>query len=130
MLLNTDGAAKKETGMTGCGGLLRDSNGRWVVRFAKNLGNTNAYMADLWGLYEGSAKAWSIIRRIKQLLDLNWNVRISHTCREANRCADVLANMWCIAQHGLHVFDIPPPKVVSVLDNDLRGVSLPRIVSS
>ncbi|MCH84271.1 RNA-directed DNA polymerase (Reverse transcriptase), partial [Trifolium medium] len=103
ILLNTDGAAKKETGMTGCGGLLRDSNGRWVVGFAKNLGNTNAYMAELWGLYEGlilannmgvhqlevqldssivvdsiqhgrigSAKAWSIIKRIKQLLDLNW----------------------------------------------------------
>ncbi|GAU15206.1 hypothetical protein TSUD_09440 [Trifolium subterraneum] len=119
--------------------------------FAKNLGNTNAYLAELWGFYEGlrlanqmgvhqlevqldssivvdsiqhgktgSAKAWSIIRRIKQLLAFNWNVRINHTYWEANRCADVLANMRCIAQHSLHVFDIPPPKVVSVLDNDLR----------
>ncbi|PNX62683.1 ribonuclease H, partial [Trifolium pratense] len=49
--LNTDGAAKGIDGLTGCGGLVRDENGRWIRGFSRNLGIASAYMAELWSLH-------------------------------------------------------------------------------
>jgi ribonuclease HI len=160
LVLNTDGAAKAGTGLTRCGGVIRDAHGNWIVGFAKNLGTTNAYIAELWGLYEGlklannsgvhqlevqmdssivvtsiqhgkigSTKGWSIIRKIKHLLNSTWSVRITHVYREANRCVDVLGNLGCTFLHGLHVFNNPPTEVKMVLDDDFRGVSFPRFVA-
>ncbi|MCI24657.1 ribonuclease H protein, partial [Trifolium medium] len=51
--LNTDGAAKIGEGKAGCGGVLRDEEGRWIEGFTKALGDTNAYIAELWGIFEG-----------------------------------------------------------------------------
>jgi hypothetical protein len=51
--LNTYGAAKRDTGMAECGGIARTNNGIWLAGFSKFLGNTSAYMAEAWGLYEG-----------------------------------------------------------------------------
>ncbi|MCI01156.1 putative ribonuclease H protein, partial [Trifolium medium] len=45
------GASKGIDGLSGCGGLVRDENGRWVAGFTRNLGTTSAYMAELWGGY-------------------------------------------------------------------------------
>jgi ribonuclease HI len=53
VVLNTDGAAKTGVGTAGCGGVLRNDNGVWMEGFAKGLGDTTAYMAELWGIYEG-----------------------------------------------------------------------------
>jgi ribonuclease HI len=53
VVLNTDGAAKIGVGTAGCGGVLRNDNGVWMEGFAKGLGDTTAYMAELWGIYEG-----------------------------------------------------------------------------
>ncbi|GAU10505.1 hypothetical protein TSUD_419400 [Trifolium subterraneum] len=50
--LNTDGASRGES-IAGCGGLLRNSNEKWLHGFSKNLGRCNAYLAELWGVYEG-----------------------------------------------------------------------------
>jgi hypothetical protein len=47
--LNTDGASKASERKTGCGGVLRRDNDKWVEGFAKALGDTTAYMAELWG---------------------------------------------------------------------------------
>jgi hypothetical protein len=35
----------------------------------------------------------ALARQIWKLLDLDWTVEISHTYREANKCADALANL-------------------------------------
>ncbi|MCI29392.1 hypothetical protein A2U01_0050601, partial [Trifolium medium] len=42
----------------------------------------------------GSAKGWSIMNKIRRLKQLDWEVRLEHIYREANRCADILANFW------------------------------------
>jgi ribonuclease HI len=51
--LNIDGAAKQSEKTAGCGGVIRDDKGSWIDGFAKALGDTTAYMAELWGIYEG-----------------------------------------------------------------------------
>ncbi|GAU38719.1 hypothetical protein TSUD_396480 [Trifolium subterraneum] len=48
-----DGAAKTSDNKSGCGGVLRNENGTWIEGFTKALGDTTAYMAELWGIYEG-----------------------------------------------------------------------------
>lgn len=47
--LNTNRAANSTMGKVGCGGVVCLEDGRWVMGFSKFLGNTNAFMAELWG---------------------------------------------------------------------------------
>jgi ribonuclease HI len=159
-VLNTDGAAKASDKRAGCGGILRRDNGMWVEGFAKALGDTTAYMAELWGIYEGlllanrraverlelrtdsqiiaqslqertngSMMGCALLRRIRSLLDGPWEVKIIHVYREANRCADMLANMGSEGTSGIEFFDSPPAKVLLCVDDDIRGVSYPRLIS-
>jgi ribonuclease HI len=37
----------------------------------------------------------TLLKRIWQLLEKDWSVDISHIYREANQCADALANIEC-----------------------------------
>ena len=51
--LNTDGSFNGASGLAGCGGLIRDSNGQWVKGFAKRIVAESSLAAELWGLREG-----------------------------------------------------------------------------
>jgi ribonuclease HI len=51
-LLNSNGAAKSNDNKAGCGGVLRNERDMWLDGFAKALGDTTAYMAELWVIYE------------------------------------------------------------------------------
>jgi ribonuclease HI len=158
--LNTDGAAKQDSSRAGCGGVLRDEDGRWIQGFSKNLGSTTAYIAELWGIYEGlcmakrrnirkvelltdsmviaqnlktgsygSYRGHILMKKIRALLQEEWEVKISHVFREANRCADILANMGSVGSTELVLYDYPPSEVALIAFDDLRGVSLPRLIS-
>jgi hypothetical protein len=52
IVLNT--YMKLQKGMTvlcsRCGGMIRDDNDVWVSGFIKNLGQTTAYMIQIWGV--------------------------------------------------------------------------------
>ena len=50
--LNTDEASRRNN-VAGCGGVLRDDNGKWICGFSKWLGVCSAYVAELWGVMEG-----------------------------------------------------------------------------
>jgi ribonuclease HI len=78
---------------------------------------------------QGSVSGWSIIKKIRSLLSLDWSVKICHIYREANRCADMLANMGCVHNHGTLSYHQPPTDLMQVLDDDIRGVSFPRLVA-
>lgn len=56
----------------------------------------------------GSTAGWSLLQNIKELLQLDWEVNVSHVFREANRVADGLANLGCIC-NGLRIFLEGPP---------------------
>lgn len=45
--LNSDGASSGNSGPAGCGGLIRNEKGEWKVGFAKKIGVTNNFIAEL-----------------------------------------------------------------------------------
>jgi hypothetical protein len=53
MKMNTDGSVLGNPGKASAGGLLRDSNGKWIHGFAHNLEITNSLAVELWGLRDG-----------------------------------------------------------------------------
>jgi ribonuclease HI len=115
--------------------------GTWIEGFTKALGDTTAYIAELWGIYEGlrlaqrrgvtrlemqtnsqviaqtlkdntngSGMGGALIKRIRSLLDGQWEVKIMHIYREANRSADMLANMGSEGASGIEFFERPPSR--------------------
>ena len=51
--LNTDGSYCGNTSLAGCGGVVRDDAGRWVIGFSRSIDMTNSFAVELWGLREG-----------------------------------------------------------------------------
>jgi ribonuclease HI len=156
--LNTDGACK-DGHMAGCGGIIRDSNGRWCGGFAKHVGSCSAFMAELWGVLEGlkyarslglqmielnvdslavvhvittgittSSIGFAMVKRIRRLLEMDWEVHISHSYREANQCADALANMGCELSCNIVFFDACPSKIRHLFLADSWGHRTPRLI--
>jgi hypothetical protein len=69
------------------------------------------------------------MKKIRDLLDNSWEVQIIHVFREANRCADILANIGSEGISGFDVLETPPARVRQIVDDDCRGVSFPRVIS-
>ena len=44
----------------GCGGLLRDDHGNWLVGFARRIGTTTSFVAELWGLRDGLSLCYNL----------------------------------------------------------------------
>jgi ribonuclease HI len=158
-VMNSDGAAKMSVRKAGCGGVLRNDIGIWVEGFSKALGDTTAYMAELWGIYEGlciahrrgvvrlelrtdsqviaqslqnstsgSVMGGALMKKIRSLMNGAWEIRIIHVFREANRCADALADMGCDGISGIAFFASPPSRVRQIVEDDARGVCCPRLI--
>ena len=53
LTLNIDGSATGNSSIAGGGGLIRDENGEWVTGFARRIGSTNSFLAELWALRDG-----------------------------------------------------------------------------
>nr|POE90531.1 putative ribonuclease h protein [Quercus suber] len=51
--LNTDGSFGGEGVNSGCGGLIRDSNGLWIRGFAKTMVVNSSLASEMWALREG-----------------------------------------------------------------------------
>lgn len=51
--INTDGSIMGNLGPAGCGGLLRDSQGQWIIGFIRNIGDTTALAVELWAIRHG-----------------------------------------------------------------------------
>ncbi|CAN1140453.1 Putative ribonuclease H protein At1g65750 [Linum perenne] len=71
----------------------------------------------------------ALVAEFQALRNRKWEVVISHVYREANQCADYLANLghsYCI---GLHLFSSPNASLAHWLRYDLVGVALPRVIS-
>ncbi|PNY08707.1 ethylene responsive transcription factor 1b [Trifolium pratense] len=53
-----------------------------------------------------SWKGRSCVEKIHSLLALDWEVVIHHSYREANQCANALANYGCSMDTGIIYFDV------------------------
>ena len=50
LTLNTDGLTASNFGPARGAGLVRDENSDWVIGFARRIGNTSSFLAELWAL--------------------------------------------------------------------------------
>ena len=66
----------------------------------------------------------------KNLLKTIPNKRITHTYREANQCADMLAKLGANSLSSFVVFCNPPPVVESILAFDKANMHCNRLVNS
>lgn len=63
------------------------------------------------------------------LRQIDWVVSLSYVFREANRSVDVLANLGHLSGFDRMIFVHPPSRLVYVLEEDFRGMTLPRLVN-
>jgi hypothetical protein len=72
-----------------------------------------------------------LVRRIKQLLDWNWQVKLSHTWRERNRSADWLANFsYSLSSFNVRYIESSPRKLQSFLFYDIFRACFPKNIHS
>ncbi|CAN1171511.1 Putative ribonuclease H protein At1g65750, partial [Linum perenne] len=71
----------------------------------------------------------ALVAEFQAIRARQWDVSIAHIFREANCCADFLANLGHSLWFGFHVFDYPVSLLSDWLRYDLVGVALPRVVS-
>ncbi|CAN1229118.1 Putative ribonuclease H protein At1g65750 [Linum perenne] len=71
----------------------------------------------------------ALITEFQDLRARQWEVSIVHIFREANCCADYMANLGHSFWFGFHVFDYRISSLAQWLRYDLIGVALPRLVS-
>ena len=60
MKLNIDGSSARNLGIAKYGGVVRDEHGRWVRGFARQIGLTTSFMAELWGLKDGLLMCYNL----------------------------------------------------------------------
>ncbi|KAK2365720.1 Polynucleotidyl transferase, ribonuclease H superfamily protein [Trifolium repens] len=77
----------------------------------------------------GSIMGCTLMKKIYKTLEDFQEVQIIHVFREANRCADMLANMSCSNTGSIVYFEHPPAEVIQIVDDDYRGVSFPQLVT-
>ncbi|KAF7839915.1 ribonuclease H [Senna tora] len=56
--INAGRAVCIQNKMASCGALLRDHTGKWICGYMTNLGLSNVFIAELWGIYPGLKLAW------------------------------------------------------------------------
>jgi ribonuclease HI len=58
-----------------------------------------------------SAMGLALVKKIKRLIQLEWEIVISHSYREANFCADALASMGCLLDGNTMYFEECPSQM-------------------
>ncbi|KAJ9152525.1 hypothetical protein P3X46_026085 [Hevea brasiliensis] len=71
-----------------------------------------------------------LLVQIHGLLKWSWQVALSHCYREANRVADVLANLEVTTKDHYQLLQVPPAIVTGLLHEDVQGVAMSRLVQS
>ncbi|CAN1142657.1 Putative ribonuclease H protein At1g65750 [Linum perenne] len=71
---------------------------------------------------------WQTIRSIHNWLAKEWEVRVSHVFREANRVADLLAHHGHNLDFGISVDCAYPSVIDREIWNDFIGASSPRVI--
>ncbi|PKU76878.1 hypothetical protein MA16_Dca001484 [Dendrobium catenatum] len=155
--LNTDGSYNNEN--AGCGGIIRDQNGKMVVAYAGPSSGTNYFIAEIDSLLYGvklclslgvnniwvEVDAFLLIQYINDISKNNpdnfykireiklclsrMNYSISHILREGNAVVDGLAKLGCNLDCFLHFNENSIPRNIKCLIN-LDHMGLPYMRSS
>ena len=148
--LNIDGSYCGNTSLAGCGGVVRDDAGRWVIAFSRSIGRTNSFATELWSLREGlllcnnlNINALEVELDAKSIVDALGNPsygnivispllddckllisRILQVCiKHCFRQANRCANSLARMSYCLDV------DLIDVVEDDLNGMSFNRLCS-
>ncbi|GKA47118.1 FACT complex subunit SSRP1 [Tanacetum coccineum] len=129
VLLNTDGASRGNPGEAGGGALIRGIIMARDVGIRKLIIKVDSQV--VVRLMEGEiichTHAFYTVKKCRNLLkSLDWEVKLEHCYREANRAADWLANHGCEQKERLCMFDSTSPDLGSIILEDVKGVALSR----
>ncbi|PNY01400.1 ethylene responsive transcription factor 1b [Trifolium pratense] len=69
-----------------------------------------------------------VYMQVAKLLDQAWEVKIAHSYREVNSCADALANIGYSLHLNIVYFDKCPSQVSHLVSADNRGITSPRLI--
>jgi hypothetical protein len=68
------------------------------------------------------------VKQIWLLLEKDWCVEILHVYREANKCADALANIGYTLDYEIEFYEDCPPHISELCIDDRMGFTTPRLV--
>ncbi|GAU49779.1 hypothetical protein TSUD_141690 [Trifolium subterraneum] len=66
--------------------------------------------------------------QILKMMTLDWEVEVHHTYREANKCADAMANYGCSIGFDTQYFNSCPVFITELFEADSLGLSMPRLI--
>ncbi|KAL4308759.1 hypothetical protein GQ457_01G025350 [Hibiscus cannabinus] len=135
--------------MASIGGVIRGTNGGWVFGFSRSIDSCLVLVDVLWAAIDTLFHAWglgfrqvvleldnnnvvkilqgtSMVLRdsaislwVTELLQRDWDVRISHVYREANTVIDGLAGLAWGKPLGVWFYDSPSLEVVALVSVDV-----------
>lgn len=153
--INTDGAATKNPSNASAGGIFRDKEGICIGCFAQNLGNVNAYHAELmaaiiametaekrsfnylWletdsqlvylALKSSSIIPWPLRNRWHNCMNYVRSISFtfSHVYREGNSCADGMANLGLSLPYNFLAWYSSIPEVIRG-EYNMNRLGLPK----
>ena len=68
-----------------------------------------------------------LVKDIRKMFELDWEVHLQHVLLEGKRAADTLANIGILLPLGLHKFEVAPKDVHKIVLQDVMGVSFNRL---
>jgi len=77
----------------------------------------------------GSPIGWTLVKNIRRLLELDWEVKICHSYREANSCAYTSVNLVCDGGFTMILYEQCSARVSSSYLADVVGAYTPRLVN-
>ncbi|KAK8986461.1 hypothetical protein V6N11_010017 [Hibiscus sabdariffa] len=143
--LNVDASVEPNTSRAGIGGVIRDDRGSWRAGFARFIGRCPVLLAEMWAIYEGLLRAWSlgyrkvelesdsleathIIKResetlnksalvasIRKMLNKDWHVIVHHVNRNRNHVADKLSRRGREGQRLTNLMLEAPEDISSIV---------------
>ncbi|GAU12817.1 hypothetical protein TSUD_73040 [Trifolium subterraneum] len=105
--------ARKDNNKAGCGGIIRGNKGEWLGGFAKGVGECSAFIAELWGVFEGLSLAKRMcFRKVELHIDSVAVVQVISTRKLKSKLGwSLVLNIW-IGKLPLHTTIV---KQISVL---------------
>jgi hypothetical protein len=62
------------------------------------------------------------------MLQLDWEVEVTHTYREANKCADKMANVGCSLEYETTLFEDCPDFLEELVLTDRMRITTSKVI--
>ncbi|KAF7833225.1 ribonuclease H [Senna tora] len=133
--VNSDGAVKHSIRFAGCGVIIRDEIGGWIGGVIRPLERYILLESDSKALVDGilqvenfGAEFSGLFSEICCILQEFIDFHVQHRWRQANLCADFLADLGVRCNGSCNVLVGPPTELSNLMIADVAGTSMPRFV--